>query len=782
MLINPNLLTSVEGSDKMKIKTQFLICIVVFSLILLIIAASVLTTEQQVAQLSAQEAISSSIEQGASNLNSISIDYFLYQNETSLVQWKANFTSLSSDLLNLKPSNVQQQLLANNVSQDLQNLNTQFDDVVSYLQGASRNASVRIDRVFQLKWSNMANQSSALTSDAYQLSQSLDAQAHQVNDTNILLIVSLVATFGAFLASIYLIVFRRTLKSVADLQNGINTIGSGNLEYVIETKRQDEITDLSRSFNKMTANLKEVTASKTDLEQAQASLRESEQRWSTTLASIGDAVIATDLSGKITFMNGVAEELTGWAMSEASLKHVKEIFNIVNEQTRFEVEDPVSKVLENGLIVGLANHTVLIRKDGTEIAIDDSGAPIVDIDSKISGVVLIFRDITERKKAEETLREGEQRLKFHAENIPLAVVEWDRDFVVTRWAGDAEKMFGWTSSETVGKPIMDLRMIYEPDIPIVEKTMGRLTSGETKVVSSNRNITKDGRVIYCTWYNSVLLDEKGKMVSVFSFVEDYTSRITAEKALEETNRNLEKLVEERTKQLRDSERLAAIGATAGMVGHDIRNPLQAITGDVYLAKTELAAVPESEEKKNTLESLQEIEKNIDYINKIVADLQDFARPLKPHMEEADLKLIISELLAKNDLPENVKVSVKVDSGARKVVVDSAYINRIMYNLVTNAVQAMPKGGKLVIRAYKDKKTSDAVITVEDTGVGIPENAKNKLFTPMFTTKSKGQGFGLAVIKRMTEALSGNVTFESQEGNGTKFTVRLPQNIQKKPDF
>ncbi len=782
LLINPNLLTSVEGSDKMKIKTQFLICIVVFSLILLIIAASVLTTEQQVAQLSAQEAISSSIEQGASNLNSISIDYFLYQNETSLVQWKANFTSLSSDLLNLKPSNVQQQLLANNVSQDLQNLNTQFDDVVSYLQGASRNASVRIDRVFQLKWSNMANQSSALTSDAYQLSQSLDAQAHQVNDTNILLIVSLVATFGAFLASIYLIVFRRTLKSVADLQNGINTIGSGNLEYVIETKRQDEITDLSRSFNKMTANLKEVTASKTDLEQAQASLRESEQRWSTTLASIGDAVIATDLSGKITFMNGVAEELTGWAMSEASLKHVKEIFNIVNEQTRFEVEDPVSKVLENGLIVGLANHTVLIRKDGTEIAIDDSGAPIVDIDSKISGVVLIFRDITERKKAEETLREGEQRLKFHAENIPLAVVEWDRDFVVTRWAGDAEKMFGWTSSETVGKPIMDLRMIYEPDIPIVEKTMGRLTSGETKVVSSNRNITKDGRVIYCTWYNSVLLDEKGKMVSVFSFVEDYTSRITAEKALEETNRNLEKLVEERTKQLRDSERLAAIGATAGMVGHDIRNPLQAITGDVYLAKTELAAVPESEEKKNTLESLQEIEKNIDYINKIVADLQDFARPLKPHMEEADLKLIISELLAKNDLPENVKVSVKVDSGARKVVVDSAYINRIMYNLVTNAVQAMPKGGKLVIRAYKDKKTSDAVITVEDTGVGIPENAKNKLFTPMFTTKSKGQGFGLAVIKRMTEALSGNVTFESQEGNGTKFTVRLPQNIQKKPDF
>lgn len=773
----------------MKIKTQFLICIIIFSLILLIIAASVAITEQQVAQLSSQEEISSNIERGASSLNSVSIDYFLYQQDSSLSQWQSTLSSLSSDLSNLNLNDAQQQTLANNVSRDLQRLNALFDDVVSYLQSASRNVSVRIDPAFQNRWDNMSDQSLALASDASQLSHSLNVQAHQANNTNILLIVSLVGTFGAFLTTIYLMVFRRTLKSVADLQNGIKTIGAGNLDYKIKIKGQSEITELSCAFNQMTANLKTVTASKTDLEQeiagrkqAEIALRESEQRWSTTLASIGDAVIATDLSGKITFMNGVAEELTGWAMSEASLKHVKEIFNIVNELTRIEVENPVGKVLEKGLIVGLANHTVLIRKDGTEVAIDDSGAPIVDKDGKISGVVLIFRDIAERKKAEETLRESEQRLKFHAENIPLAVVEWDRNFVVTRWAGDAEKMFGWNALETVGKPIMDLHMIYELDIPIVEKTMGRLTSGETKVVSSNRNITKDGRVIYCTWYNSVLLDEKGKIVSVFSFVEDYTSRMTAEKALEENNRNLEKLVEERTKQLQDKERLAAIGATAGMVGHDIRNPLQAITSDVYLAKTELAAVPESEEKKNALESLKEIEKNIDYINKIVADLQDFARPLKPHMEEADIKLILNELLAKNCLPENVKVSVKVETEARKVVADSAYINRIMYNLVTNAVQAMPKGGKLTIHVLKDKKTNDVIITVEDTGVGIPEQAKSKLFTPMFTTKSKGQGFGLAVVKRMAEALSGNVTFESQEGKGTKFAVRFPQTVKGKQTF
>ena len=244
-----------------------------------------------------------------------------------------------------------------------------------------------------------------------------------------------------------------------------------------------------------------------------------------------------------------------------------------------------------------------------------------------------------------------------------------------------------------------------------------------------------------------------------------------ETKLENYTRNLEGLVEERTKQLRDSERLAAIGATAGMVGHDIRNPLQAITSDVYLAKTELAETQDSEEKKNALESLCEIEKNIDYINKIVQDLQDYARPLNPQTEESDIKTIIEKFLTKNGLPKNVKVTVKVEDEARKINADSYYLTRIVYNLVTNSVQAMPKGGKLTIHAYREENLF--IITVKDTGVGIPKEIHGKMFTPMFTTKSKGQGFGLPVVKRMTESLGGTVTFESQEGKGTTFTVRLP---------
>lgn len=761
----------------MKIKTQFVICILVFSLILLVIAASVATTEQQVSQLNIQEEISNNIERGASSLNSVSIDYFLYQEDLQLSRWQSVLSSLSSDLESLKSSNLQQQTYVDNVAEDLQILNNLFDKVVSYLQSASRNVSVRIDQEFQLRWSSMAAQSQALAFDASQLSLLLDNQAHQLNDTNILLIISLVSTFGAFLATIYLIVFRRTLNSVADLQKGINTIGSGNLDYAIKIEGKNEITELSHAFNQMTTNLKTVTASKTDLEQTQASLRASEQRWSTTLASIGDAVIATDLSGKITFMNSVAQELTGWTMDDASLKHVKQIFNIVNEQTRLEVENPVTKVLERGVIVGLANHTLLIKKDGAEIPIDDSGAPIKDNDGKNTGVVLIFRDISKNKKAEKTLLESEERFSkaFHNSPVPQIITRCgDWKFID---ANDSVlHLLEYSREELIGHSSAELKLIAseQRNKGARAEENGGLREFETEVR------TKSGKIMtVLASTETITLNGQKHLINTFI---DITIRKQMQEKLEEYSKHLEELVEERTKQLKDSERLAAIGATAGMVGHDIRNPLQAITGDLYLVKTELATIPESEEKKNAVESLCEIEKNIDYINKIVADLQDFARPLKPHIEEADLKQIISELLEKNGLPENIKIKVKVDPEAQKVLSDSAYINRIMYNLVTNAVQAMPKGGKLTINAYKDKKTDEAVITVTDTGVGIPEAVKNKLFTPMFTTKSKGQGFGLAVIKRMAVALNGNVVFESQEGNGTTFTVRLPQNIKRKQSF
>lgn len=289
-----------------------------------------------------------------------------------------------------------------------------------------------------------------------------------------------------------------------------------------------------------------------------------------------------------------------------------------------------------------------------------------------------------------------------------------------------------------------------------------------------------------------LLNERGDIIGAIQTLYDITERKKAEDALkqrtetleqtqkkleenacllEEYSNQMEELANQRLERLKDAERLAAVGATAGMVGHDIRNPLQSITGDLYLAKTEADGLPDSEAKKNILESLAETQKNIEYINKIVQDLQDYARPLNPKSEESDLKNVFEKLIMKNGLPENIKVSIKIADDSRLIKVDSYYLNRILYNLVTNAVQAMPKGGKLTISAHKE--ANDTIISVKDTGIGIPKDVQSKMFTVMFTTKSKGQGFGLPVVKRMAESLGGTVSFESQEGKGTTFIILLP---------
>jgi PAS domain S-box-containing protein len=410
--------------------------------------------------------------------------------------------------------------------------------------------------------------------------------------------------------------------------------------------------------------------------------------------------------------------------------------------------------------------------------------------------VALFEDITEHKKAEEALKlsEAHYRTLFSGigEGFELMELLFDENNAVydLRYleVNDTyEKQTGLKAKDVLGKTVRELFPKIEGMwIKVFEKVIktGLPTRLEDYHQATNR------------YYSAYYFPFGNKKVGVL--FSDITERKKAEEALkqrteqleltqkkleenavqlEEYASQMEELAEQRANQLKDSERLATIGITAGMVGHDIRNPLQAITGDVYLAKTDLASIPESEKKQTIQESLTEIEKNIDYINKIVADLQDFARPLKPNAEETDIKPVIDQLLAKNGLPENVKVSVKVESGARLFVADSTFINRIMYNLVNNAVQAMPKGGQLTIHAYKEAK--DVVISVKDTGVGIPEAVKSKLFTPMFTTKAKGQGFGLPVIKRMTEALGGTVTFVSQEGKGTTFIVRLPPQRAKR---
>jgi signal transduction histidine kinase len=262
--------------------------------------------------------------------------------------------------------------------------------------------------------------------------------------------------------------------------------------------------------------------------------------------------------------------------------------------------------------------------------------------------------------------------------------------------------------------------------------------------------------------SSAILDKETFTVALLNLAPDNQEKP------EDYTQNLEQLVKRQKKQLKEAERLAAIGQTAGMVGHDIRNPLQAIISELYLAKSETKQMPPSKAKDSMHESIAFIEEQLKYINKIESDLQDYARPITPELKEIDITQTIEGSIATITVPHNIHITVQTDKQLPKLKLDPLLLKRVMINLITNSVQAMPNGGKLTIEAFID--VSRAVVTVEDTGVGIPNEIRHKIFQPLMTTKSKGQGFGLAVAKRLVEVQNGTISFESEKGVGTKFTI------------
>lgn len=259
---------------------------------------------------------------------------------------------------------------------------------------------------------------------------------------------------------------------------------------------------------------------------------------------------------------------------------------------------------------------------------------------------------------------------------------------------------------------------------------------------------------------------------MWGIVRDITRRRQLEDELKRYSEHLERLVEERTRKLKDAERLAAIGETAAMVGHDIRNPLQTVEGAIYVAKEEIKALPSRTQEINNIEEmLNAIHEETTYVNKIVSDLQDYARPLEPQLEEINTQQLISSTMATIQIPQSVELAVTVEQDCCIMTVDPTMMKRILANLITNALQAMPNGGKLTIAAFK--KQDEIHLSVQDTGQGIPYENRAKIFQPLFSTKAKGQGFGLAVVKRLVEAHNGTIVFDSEVGKGTTFAMTIP---------
>jgi PAS domain S-box-containing protein len=390
-------------------------------------------------------------------------------------------------------------------------------------------------------------------------------------------------------------------------------------------------------------------------------------------------------------------------------------------------------------------------------------------------VRVYFTPINELKITESELEKEKNLLQSvmdGAKNVHLIYLDRNFNFVKVNQA--YAQTCGLKPEEMVGKNHFDLYPNKENE-EIFRKVRD---TGEPISFKDKPFIFPDQQergITYWDWTLQPIKNAQGKVESlVFSLVET-TERKKFQIKLEEYADRMEALAEKRARQLSQSERLAAIGQTAGMVGHDIRNPLQAIVGELYLAKVDLDALPDCQAKKNLRENVASIEENLYYIDKIVADLQDYTKPLKPNKEPVRIEKAIEEALLIVNIPNKLEVSINIEKNFPSFKADFPMLKRALINLIQNAVQAMPNGGALTIKAQTKK--DNALISIQDTGEGIPQEAQKQLFTPLFTTKSKGQGFGLAVVKRLIEAQDGEVTYRTQNGKGTTFTLQLPLNKQ-----
>ncbi len=387
----------------------------------------------------------------------------------------------------------------------------------------------------------------------------------------------------------------------------------------------------------------------------------------------------------------------------------------------------------------------------------------------MGGIVLgtrkLRRSERERKKAEEELRESEELFRCLSDAAFEAIAIHERGKIL-RANNQYFEMFGYEPEELLGKQVFSLTVAPEAREP-VKKQVATGGLGPYKSIGLRKDGTK-----FPVEIRIREMEYEGRKVRVGA-VMDITERKKAEEKLKEYSKRLEEMVEERTRELNEAqnqllrkERLAILGSLAGGVAHELRNPLGVISNAVYYLKTVL-----SDTDKTTRESLDSVSSEIRNAEKIISDLLDFSRITPAEREEVEVSALVKQVLDRKPAPKKIKVSVEIAPSLPCLHVDRQQIVLVLDNLVLNAYQAMPEGGRLIIQAktVKDKM----FLTLTDTGCGISRENRDKIFDPLFTTKARGLGLGLSVSMRFVEVNGGKITVKSEKGKGSTFTLALP---------
>jgi len=498
----------------------------------------------------------------------------------------------------------------------------------------------------------------------------------------------------------------------------------------------------------------------TERKRAEQTIRESQEKFKELFMGNPEAAVYLDSDSHILDVNSRFEELFGYSLDEIKGMRINDV--IVPKDKMEEAETVDKKALE-----GYFYHhdTIRKRRDGSLVPVSISAAPIT-VESKRIGYVILYKDITERKQMEKKLEEYSHQLEEMVEERTKELLESERRYsTLLELANDGvlilqdgvfvlvnkktEGITKYSREELLGMPFLELISEKHREI-VMDRYKQRLEGKTVPQIYEIEIVTKNGHTVPVE-VSAKLIDYRGKPADLV-IARDIRER----KRMEEERLRLEKL--------------ATIGELATMVGHDLRNPLQAIENAAYYLNNELSRLPSPIPiPQKAMEMLQVLNDSVDYADKIIRDLKDFASTKKPILEKTDINAIVKSALSQVGARKNVELITELDH-LPKIEVDIDMIKRVFLNLAINGIQAMEKGGTMTVSTKKTNGFVEA--SFKDTGVGISKENMEKLFTPFFTTRAKGMGMGLPICKKFVEAHGGSIQVESEEGKGSTFTVKL----------
>ncbi len=567
------------------------------------------------------------------------------------------------------------------------------------------------------------------------------------------------------------VIAENSTELIGTLSELINSSSMKTVKECVLTTGRDETRHFHLSATKISDNndkLQYIICQLQDIEtrvRAEQEVRKSRQNLLVTLNSIGDAVIATDTDGNVTSMNPVAETLTGWKENEAKGVPLDKVFVIINSITRKKVENPVVKVLETGQVIGLANHTTLVSKNGSEKHIADSAAPIIDEKGRTIGIVLIFRDVTEEYAKNLALAESREQYRSVVEDAPLFICAIKLDGEITYVNPEFARYFMKATDEITGQNM--LKMVPRNHRSLVLTSINSLTP--TNPVSQiEHQIIRDDAPRWIHVCHRGIFDEHGKCISLMCFGQDIDDRIRNEIAL----RAAKEKAEEATRAKSDF---------LANVSHEIRTPLNAIIGFGNLLELEDITM----KQYNFVHSITTASNALLGLVNDILDLSKIeAKKLKLAPSTMDLNSTCDELeviFAQRAMKKGIDFQIIIPVDIPPLIIDGLRLRQILSNLIDNAVKFTEKGHvHLIISHYPSEKKHQMNLqfVVRDTGIGISPERVKYVFNAFeqndssITRKYGGTGLGLTISRYLAELMGGNISVESTLGEGSAFIVTI----------